>query len=564
MNFKQQIINQLEKATKLPKQQIQDLLEVPPQKELGDYAFPCFILSKKLKKNPVEIALEISNKLKETKNITKFQPTGPYINFFINKTSLANQIIPPILKEKENYGKTKGKQTVVIESPGPNTNKPLHLGHLRNIVLGISLTNLQKAIGNKVIPVDIINDRGIHIAKSVLAYQKYGKKKQPNKKSDHFVGDFYVRYSKEVKKHPKLEEQAYEILKKYEQEDPTTLKLFKKMNNWATKGFQETFHRIGLNQRKAYHESDHYKKGKSIIKENLKKNIFTKDEKNNTIINLEKEGYGEKVVLREDGTSLYITQDLYLAVKRYNDYKMHKMIYIVGSEQIYHFKVLFTILEKLGYKFVKNYYHFPYGMISLPGGRLKSREGTTVDADNLLDNLHDLAAKEIKQRNRKIKGSKLDKRAEKIAQSAIKFFLLKYDPLKDFTFNPKESLSFEGETGPYIQYTSARINSILKKYKKNIKLNSLDNLQEKEETTIITILSKYQETIEKAANEYKPITISHYLIELAQAFNTFYHAHQILKTEPKIMNSRLTLIKAVKQVLDNGLQLLGIEPVEEM
>lgn len=548
------IIKLLKKHTKFK----EIILEIPPSPNLGDYAFPCFQLAQKLKRSPTQLASELASKLKPPKGIEKITAQGPYLNFYLNRNYQAQKILKKILQEKDKYGSQKSSKTLVLESPGPNTNKPLHIGHLRNIVLGLSFKHLQEKIGLKVFPVDIINDRGIHIAKSALAYQKFGNNKKPNKKPDHFVGDFYVLFSKKTT--PQLESEAQALLKKYEQGDKKTLALFKKMNLWAFKGIQETYKRLGLEIKKTYFESKYYKKGKTLIFKNLKKGFFKQDPQGNIFVDLKKYNLGKKILLRADGTSLYITQDLYVALQRYKDFKMDSMLYIVGSEQIYHFQVLFKILDLLNCKFVKNYSHLPYGMVYLPEGRLKSREGNILDADTLLDEMHTLAKKEIQKRH-KLNPQELEKRSEILAQSALKFFLLKYDPLKDFTFYPEKSLSFEGDTGPYLQYTHARACSILRKAKT---FKPAFNLTKKIEHKILTHLSSFPQIVEEAATKYKPHLLTQYALELAHLFNEFYHKYPVLKASKSSRNSRLTLVKALKQILQLNLELLAITPLEKM
>ena len=547
-----QIISLLKKYAKLK----EITLEIPPSPELGDYAFPCFQLAKREKKNPAELAASLAKQIKPIKGIERIQPAGSYLNFFIDKNLHSELILSSILKPKK---KKKSKQKVVIESPGPNTNKPLHLGHLRNMVLGVSIKNLQEAIGNKVVAVDTINDRGIHIAKSVLAYKLFAKNKKPDKKPDHFVGDFYVLFAKKAITDPQLENEAKKLVQKYEAKDKPTLALFNKMNHWALQGLNQTYKRVGMKVQKAYLESQHYEKGKEIILNGLKKGVFHKNDEGNIVVDLKE--LGEKVLLRADGTSIYITQDIYLAIKRHKDFHMDKMIYIVGSEQIHHFKVLFKILELLNYRFARNYLHLPHGMVYLPEGKMKSREGKVVDADTLLDEMHELAKKELKKRYKNLPKKELETRSEIIAQSAIKFFLLKYDPLKDFIFYPEQSLSFEGDTGPYIQYTHARASSILKKART---FKPAFIFTEEIEHKIISHLSNFSAIIEEAAEKYKPHLLAHYSLDLAHLFNEFYHKYPVLTAEKTIKESRLTLVKATQQVLKSSLELLGIKPLKKM
>ena len=562
--FREHIIKLLKKEAKLDEIN----LEIPPSSELGDYAFPCFTLSKKHKKNPNETAKELSQKIKTDNIIKEVKAVGPYLNFFINKEKLFKDILKKIFKENDNYGiQPKTNKTILVEYLGPNTNKPLHLGHVRNIALGYSLCKLLKANGHKVFPVNINNDRGIHICKSMLAYKKWGKNDSPSEsklKSDHFVGKYYVMFSKKAKENPKLEEEAKEILEKWEKGDKETIELWKKMNKWALDGFKETYKKFDIKFKKEYFESNTYKKGKDIILDGLKKGLFKEDD-GAIFVDLNKQGYGNKVLLRADGTSVYITQDIYLAKVRYDDFKYDKLIYVVATEQIYHFKVLFEVLKILKFPFEDKCYHFAYGMVNLTTGKMKSREGSVVDADDLVDNMIQLSLKETKSRNKNLDKKEIQKRSEKIAMGAIRFYILKYDPVKDFLFDPKESISFEGETGPYLQYTYARINSILKKYNKKID-DKVDSslLKEKEELEIIKMLGNFNDVVKTSGNNYKIHILARYLLDLAQSFNNFYHSYPVLKADEELKKARLLLISCVKQVIKNGLNLLGIDVLERM
>ncbi len=467
--MKQSIIKALASAIDLDKSQIEKLLEVPPNSELGDFAFPCFILSKQLKKSPVEIAQDLSTKIKLSKDIQEVRATGPYINFFLNKSSLATSVLDEILKEKDQYGisKKSNLSSTVIEFPSPNTNKPLHLGHARNIFLGQSLSSILRASGEKVHQVNLNNDRGIAICKSMVAYELFGKGDSPTKskrKSDHFVGDYYVKYAKESGKSD-LEDKAKSCLIKWESGDKKTMDLWKKMNKWAIEGFDQTYKKLNLKFEKTYFEHKIYKKGKEIILEGLKKGVLKKRDDGSIYADLSNEGLGEKTVLRADGTSIYTTQDIYLAVSKSKDYNANKSIYVSAREQDYHFKSLFEILKLLGYKWAKNLIHVSYGMIHLESGRMKSREGNVVDIDNLLEDLSNLTAKEIEKRDNALSKKEIKERSMKVALASLRYYLLKIDKLRDTTFKPEESLSFEGNTGPYILYTYARARSILRKSK---------------------------------------------------------------------------------------------------
>jgi len=555
--MKQDIIKELQKITKLDKKIIENKLETPPNPELGDYAFPCFILSSKLKKSPQDIAQDLSKEIKLKD--TELKPDGPYLNFFIDKRKFSEDIIKQILKEKEKFGKQKNNKKTMVEFPSPNTNKPLHLGHLRNMSIGESVSRIYEFLGNKIIRGNLNNDRGIHICKSMVAYEKYGKNKNPDKKSDNFVGEFYVMYNKKLKSNPKLEEQAQECLKKWEQGDKKTIALWKKMNKWALDGFKETYKKFKIQHDKEYFESKIYTGGKEIIQEGLKKGVFEQGKDNEIKINLEKENLGEKVVLRSDGTSVYITQDLYLAKLKYKDFKLDNSIYVVGNEQDYHFKVLSIILDKLNLPF--KVHHLSYGMVTLPSGKMKSREGKVVDADDIIEETNNLAKKEILDREPKLRKSELEKRAEKISLGAIKYQLLKIDAVKNTLFNPEESIAFEGNTGPYIQYTYARSSSILRKVKKRISNQKPKSIHESE-IELIKQMNNFPETVQSAYKHLNPALIANYSFQLAQKFNDFYQNCPVIGDENQAF--RLKIIEAYRIVIKQSLYLLGIDVLEEM
>lgn len=564
--MKKEIARLLKKEVKsLKEQDIENWLEVPPNPEMGDFSFPCFKLSAVLKKNPVEIAKNLATSLKPQANIEKIQAQGAYLNFFLKKANFAQETLEKILKEKANFGKAKENLKVMIEFPSPNTNKPLHLGHLRNMALGESIARIYEQIGNNIIRANLNNDRGIHICKSMLAYQKWGKNKTPKSekiKSDHLIGDFYVMFSKAAKENPKLEEEAQEMLKKWESGDKKTIELWKEMNKWALDGFKETYKLFGIKPKKEYYESDIYLQGKELIQEGIKKGIFKKREDKAIVADLTKEGLGEKVMLRADGTSIYITQDMYLAVLKDKEFKLDGSIYVVANEQDYHFKVLFSILKKFGFKFTKNLKHLSYGMVELPEGRMKSREGTVVDADDLILETQELAKKEILNRNKDINKKELEERSLKIALAAIKFMLLKIDPVKNMVFNPKEAISFEGDTGPYIQYSYARASSILKKSKKKPNLKNIPEKLEQVESELLKKLAEFPEIVKSSYKNLAPSTIANYSLELSHIFNEFYHACPVIDSKEE--EFLLALIEAFRIVIKNSLYLLGIEVMEEM
>jgi len=541
-------------------------LETPPAEINADLSYPCFSLAKQQKNNPNKIATELEEKIrakiKKGSLVKDVRAMGPYLNFYVNNEKFSEMLVKDVLKFGKKYGKGgKQKEKIMIEYVAPNTNKPLHLGHIRNMLLGESLARIFEFLGCKVIRVNLNNDRGVHICKAMLAYKLWGKNKTPkseHKKSDHFVGDFYVLYSKNVAANPELESEIRIMLKKWEDGDKKTRKLWKIMNKWALDGFEETYKKFGIKFDEVFNESEHYKEGKNIIINGLKDDIFEKDENGNIIAKLEQFGLPNKVLLRADGTSVYMTQDINLAKLKYEKYKMDRSIYVVGSEQTLHFKQLFKILQLLKFKNALGLYHLAYGMVYLPEGRMKSREGRVVDADNLLDELIGLSKAELKKRY-KLSKSEFEKRAKAIAIGALFYFILKFDSLKDFIYNPEESLSFEGDTGPYLQYTYARANSILKKSKKKPKIGKLT---EENEFKIAKKLSQFSETIKRAAHDYKPHYVANYLFELATLFNEYYHATRVISSENE--PARLALVKSVMIVLENGLRLLGIEAPKEM
>ena len=560
MDYKKEIATLLVKETNFTADEILAQLTVPPNPVLGDYAFPCF----KLGKNAKEEAEKIKLKIKIPKFLSDIKVAGPYLNFFLNKAQLAEETLTRIKKEKKKYGAGSAKEKILIEYCGPNTNKPLHLGHVRNMALGNAMCRILAFQGNTVHPVNIINDRGIHICKSMLAYQKWGENKKPDKKSDHYVGDYYVLYAKKSAEDPALETEAQQMLVAWEKGDPKVRALWKKMNSWVLKGFAQTYTRFGINFDREYFESELYEAGKEVALEGLRKGIFIKDEKGFIVAPLESHGLPNKVLLRGDGTSVYMTQDLYLAQKRYEDYHFDTMGYVVASEQQLHFQQLFKIMELLQRPYASKLYHLSYGMVHLPTGRMKSREGTVIDADDIMDEMNALAETEIRKRYQNLTEKEIHQRAEMIGLAAIKFFMLRTDAHRDMVFNPEESLSFEGETGPYVQYTHARACSIVRKAGKVPGKVNYGALQHEKEKNIVAHLLNFNNIVDDAARNYRPHVLCHYLIELAQAFNEFYHACPVISDDKELMKARLALVDAVRQVLENGLGLLGITAPREM
>lgn len=561
--------------TKLIKKSFPDLeiseadFVFPPNPEFGDLSLPCFNFSKALGNSPPEIAREVAEKVKPAGSVGKIVATGPYLNFFLNKRKMVGLILNQILKEKNKYGDSKilAKEKIMIEYVSPNANKPLHLGHLRNALVGEAVANLLAAAGAKVVGASLINDRGAHICKSMVAYKHWGDKKTPASekiKGDHFVGNFYVMYGGKVEENKKLEDEVRAMLEKWEAGDREVLALWKKMTSWVLDGFVETYKNLGVKFDKTYFESKIYKEGKKIILDGLEQGKFIKDQTGAVLAKLGG-NLPDKVLLRADGTALYVTQDLYLAKLKFDEYKLTKSIYCVGSEQDLYLKQLFRILEILGYKWAKNLYHLSHGMIYLPEGKMKSRAGTVVDADEFMDKLKDYAAEEIKTRHDFLSEKETGRRAAEIALAALKYFILQVDPKTDMHFDPKKSLSFSGRTGPYLQYTHARICSIIRKAKvKKIDGGSFDKLKEKWEYDLTLHLAKFSETVEKSALDYNPAALADYLYNLAKIFSDFYRDVQVIGADPETKRARITLIAAVKIVLAKGLGLLGIAAPEEM
>jgi arginyl-tRNA synthetase len=547
-------------SDKMTRDDIARLIEIPPSDELGDYSFPVFSLSKIFRKNPAAIADEIKGKITLPAEIDKLSIISGYLNFFVNKKVMAQQCINKA--QSSDFGKQQKNESVVVEFASPNTNKPLHLGHLRNMSIGESVSRLLAFCGNKVTRASINNDRGVHICKSMLAYKESGDNKTPqdvNQKSDHFVGNYYVLFSKKATEDESWNDKAQEMLRLWEAGDPATVELWKKMNTWALDGFRETYKLYGISFDKEYYESQIYKFGKEIVQEGLSKGVFTKRSDGAVIINLEEEKLGEKVLLRPDGTSVYIVQDLFLAVLKEKDFSYNRSLYVVGNEQEYHFNVLIAIFRRLGYSIADKMKHLSYGMVELPEGRMKSREGTVVDADDLVKETQSLAEIEITQRYQ-LTSEIISERSLKIALSAIKYQLLRVDITKNMLFDPKKAISFEGDTGPYLLYSYARASSILRKSsgEKNYEIGELNAYESK----IIKKLNFFPASVNYAYEKLSPSIIANYAFELAQCFNEFYHGCKVIGTPEEAF--RLQIVNSFKMVLGNCLWILGIEEIDEM
>jgi arginyl-tRNA synthetase len=554
------------------------VIETPPKPELGDLAIPLFPFAKVFRTAPAALSNDLASRiLPETYRAlsTKSVKTaGPYLNIHLDRLQVTKNLFDQVLAEEARFGSSNvlaGKR-IMVEFSSPNTNKPLHLGHLRNDALGESVSRILRFSGAEVLTVDLINDRGIHICKSMLAYKELGEGRTPEDeglKSDHFVGKYYVLYNELAKRDPTAEDRARDLLVRWEKGDPEVRALWEMMNRWAIEGIKHTYERTGIHFDRFYLESEVYLRGKAEILRGLEEGIFYREADGSIWVDLTDIGLDKKVLLRSDGTSLYVTQDIGTAVSRYQDWPFDRMVYVVASEQNYHFKVLFRILEKLGYPWAKNLYHLSYGMVNLPEGKMKSREGTVVDADDLLDELASMAIEEIRSKEREEEVGNVQETAEKIALGALHYYLLQPSPLKDIVFNPKESLSFTGNTGPYIQYTGARISSMLRKLQGIPELKDRtgkpDFLTESMEWELIKLLSDFPFQVEQAALSYNPSLVANYLYEVSRNFSRYYHEHPILFHENKdVSAARVRLSRCVHQVLKNGMYLLNIPFLDVM
>ena len=540
-------------------------VEIPKNKEHGDLAVPCFSFASVMKKNPVEIAEMLAKKLKVGKDFHKVENVGPYLNFHIDYGRISKDILKRINTKKGDfipYLPKKERKNIMVEFCSPNTNKPLHLGHLRNIMLGESISSIMESRGDNVIRTCLVNDRGIHICKSMVAYEQWGEgvtPKSTGKKGDHLVGDFYVKFADHQDE--ELDSMAKDTLKRWEEGDRKTMDLWKRMNKWVLDGFGQTYRKLGIGFDKYYYESDMYDKGKDMIMKAYESGKLI--ERDGAIVaHLEEFGLPDKVLIRSDGTTIYMTQDIYLATLKIEEYNLDSSIYVVGSEQELHFKQLFKILGILGYKQADRCYHMSYGMVNLPEGKMKSREGTVVDADDMVKELERLARDEVYSRDSSLPKVEAEERARKIALAGLKFYLIKQDPVKDMTYDPKASISFEGETGPYVQYTIVRIAGIMEKSTTGFTRNvDLDRLEEAE-LDLVSEIVRFEDVLENAYDKMRPNLIANYLIELSQRFNGYYHSTKIVNTGME--KERIYLIRAISIILTKGLELLGIEVPDKM
>ena len=571
----------------------------------GSLTLVVFPLLKTSKKKPEDTAQEIGDYLKANcEAVADFNVVKGFLNLVIAPAAWLG-LLQDIDKD-EKWGcktATADSPLVMIEYSSPNTNKPLHLGHVRNNLLGWSLAQIMEANGNRVVKTNIVNDRGIHICKSMLAWQKWGNGETPEtsgKKGDHLIGDYYVAFDKhyreEVKElkakfvaegmdEEKAEErakneaplivEAHEMLVKWEQNDPEVRALWQKMNDWVYAGFDETYKALGVSFDKIYYESNTYLEGKKKVEEGLQKGLFFRKEDNSVWADLSADGLDQKLLLRSDGTSVYMTQDIGTADMRFKDYPIDKMIYVVGNEQNYHFQVLSILLDRLGFKWGKELVHFSYGMVELPNGKMKSREGTVVDADDLIASMIENAKQLSEDKVNKLEGISEEEKneiARIVGMGALKYFILKVDARKNMLFNPEESIDFNGNTGPFIQYTHARIRSIMRKAQGtepltpcSLPLASCSLPLAPKEIDLIQKLSEFPAAVEQAGTDYSPSGIANYCYELTKQFNQFYHDHSILGADTEEQKAvRLLIAKNVAKTIKNGMALLGIEVPERM
>lgn len=562
----------------------------PTRKDFeGSFTFVVFPYVKTLRKSPVELGNAIGNYLVANSGVVKaFNVVQGFLNISIADAAWLD-MFSGIFKDKKFGQLADKKETVMVEYSSPNTNKPLHLGHLRNNFLGFSVAQILSANGYEVVKANLVNDRGIHICKSMLAYQKFGNGETPESsglKGDHLVGKYYVEFDKhykveietlkanglseeDAKKQAPLLIEAQEMLLKWEEGDAETLALWNKMNDWVFAGFNQTYQKMGVSFDKIYRESNTYLLGKKSVEEGLKSGVFFQKEDSSVWIDLTDEGLDQKLVLRKDGTSVYITQDIGTADLKYNDFKMSKSVYVVGNEQDYHFEVLFKILKKLGRPYSDGTYHLSYGMVDLPSGKMKSREGTVVDADDLMQEMTDTA------RERTLELGKIDgfskEEAEELyhtlAMGALKYFLLKVDPKKRMLFNPEESIDFQGNTGPFIQYTHARICSILRKAHEQGIIGVASNYKtlHESEQEVIYLLSEYPKKLADAGRELSPSLIAQYAYDLAKAYNRFYNEVSIFnETDLDAQQFRIAFSSVVGETIKKAMALLGINVPSRM
>jgi len=562
----------------------------PTRKEFeGEFTIVVFPMVKLSRKSPEQTGEMLGAYLLENlEEIENFSIVKGFLNLKLQSSFWTQHLSNVLTQSDYGFQQPRSKGLVMVEYASPNTNKPLHLGHLRNVFLGYSVSEILKAAGHQVAKVQIINDRGIHICKSMVAWKNFGAGETPQSsgmKGDHLVGKYYVAFDKAYKKEiaglmevgltkeqaenqAPLMLEARETLVKWEKNDPETYALWEKMNGWVYGGFQNTYERMGVDFDKLYYESNTWSLGKDVALKGVEKGIFTKRPDGSVWVDLKDEGMDEKLLLRSDGTSVYMTQDIGTAILRYEDFpEVEQMVYTVGNEQEYHFKVLFAVLQKLGYKWASHCHHLSYGMVELPEGKMKSREGTVVDADDIMEEMV-TSAQEITESLGKLEGIDHQEREalyEMIGMAALKYFLLKVDPRKNMLFDPKESIDFNGHTGPFIQYAHARIQSILRKHDDKLSVEAQAVEMNSLERTLQLKIYQYPEVIQESAETYNPASLANYIFDLVKDFNSFYQNVSILQADTEELKIyRLQLVTVVGKIVNSGLKLLGIDAPDRM
>ena len=542
----------------------------PPKPEMGDLSFPLFPFAKDFRKAPPVLAAELAEALGGAD--AGVCAAGPYLNVKIDRRSALAEVLNTVESAGDDWGRGDelAGRKVMIEFSSPNTNKPLHLGHLRNDILGESCARIIAARGAQVQKANLVNDRGVHICKSMLAYRKFGNGETPDSlgvKSDRYVGDLYVKFVAWAKEDKTADPQAQDMLRAWENGDEDVRELWKTMNDWALSGINATYERTGISFDRIYRESETYLLGKDEVLKGLEKGIFYKDEDGSIRMDMTDIGLDTKVLLRSDGTSVYMTQDLGTAISRHEQWPFDQLIYVVGNEQEYHFRVLFHALKKLGYPWAERLRHLSYGMVNLPEGKMKSREGTVVDADDLIDKLAELAMAEIREKGRENAVGDAGDTAEKIALAALHYFLLQVGPAKDMIFNPEESLSFNGNTGPYMQYMVARIAGLISKAPEELATTEANPalLDRDDEWELSRKIAAFPDAVSRAASRLDPSVLAASLYELARDFSRYYHEVPIAKADdPVLAASRMALARCVLITLRNGFRLLNIPYIESM
>ena len=574
--------------------------KIPDREGYGDLSIPCHPLARVFRKAPQAIATELAEGLAGLASIHQVEPVNGYLNLHFDPATLFGAILRPVLAAPGRYGHAPAPsgQRVMVEFSSPNTNKPLHLGHIRNNLLGATVSNLLESQGHDVVRANLVNDRGIHICKSMLAYQRFGRGETPEstgEKGDLFVGRYYVRFDRESRgDDDELMEGARDLLLRWEAGDEETVALWKRMNGWVYQGFDQTYERLGIRFDRIYHESETYKLGRSTVLEALERGVGERGEDGSVAIDLSDDGLDRKLLLRSDGTSLYITQDIGTAQLKQEDYGLDRSIYVVGSEQDYHFKVLFLILGKMGFDWAAGLQHLSYGMVYLPEGKMKSREGKVVDADELMEDVVQSVRRRMLARDEELRGAdgeeprecasavaehselalrEMDAISEAVGMAALKFYMLKFGARKDFTFKPEESISLQGDTGPYVQFAYTRVVGILRKAgiedsafdRPPLDDADLGSLGNAEERSLATLLGRFPREIALAAESLNPAAICAHLLQVAQAFHRFVHDHKVLRAgDESLVAARLCLCIATAVVLRQGLALLGIEAPARM